>query len=255
MALGFFGFGNIARALVQGLRMAGDDRPVWVFKRSPLVDAPAGVVLKPLDQVLACETLVLAVKPQQWVGLAQKPKVSANTVVISVMAGLPLSRLRDDLQGHEAVVRAMPNLPMVYGQGMTGLVGDSPQALAVAAALFSGVGQVVTVSENELNAVTALSGSGPAFLYRLAESAIQAGCQMGLSEADARRLFAQAMVGAGTVLLNRETSPKALVAEVASPGGTTEAGLNTFADRNIDPDFQAVIVNACRRAQELSTLS
>lgn len=201
---------------------------------------------------------------------AVKPQIAASTLAdyarfcrpnvlfVSVMAGVSVATIKEYIGQGAVIVRAMPNLPALVGQGMTGLYSpDSLDALEnqQVTTLFTSVGRVAWVEdENQLNLVTAISGSGPAYFFRLAESMMKAGHSLGLSKEMAEQLAQQTLVGAGALVVMGEASAETLRARVTSPGGTTAAALAIFdADNGLDELVLQAVKAALQRAQELAT--
>jgi len=170
-------------------------------------------------------------------------------------AGLPTSRLEAGLGGRPRVVRAMPNTPALVGTGMTVVVRGAHATAAderCAAELFGGVGEVVRVKDEALmDAVTGLSGSGPAYVYRFAEGLIAGAVAEGLDPAIARRLTYQTLRGAAVMLQETGRSPEELRVMVSSPGGTTLAGLAALDERGFVDAVAAAVTAATRRGREL----
>lgn len=244
--------GAIARALAPTCRVLAHD---------PHADhLPAGV-----DRVAAlsaagpCAVVVLAVKPQGFdaVAPALGPLAGPGTVILSIMAGIPLERLAAAAGPGAALVRAMPNTPAAIGCGITAAVASAavtPQQRANVTRTLEAMGQVLWLEEEgDLDAVTALSGSGPAYFYRFAEALIRAGMEQGLCAETATRLARQTFVGAAR-LAETEGAPLAdLRRQVTSPGGTTAAGLAVMeAGGAIDALADQVVHAAARRSRELS---
>ena len=203
------------------------------------------------------EIVVLAVKPQvmQAVLAEIRPHVTRRHLFVSIAAGIPTARLEAGLGGRARVVRAMPNTPALVGTGITVVVRGTHATGADerrAAELFGGVGEVVRVRDETLmDAVTGLSGSGPAYVYRFAEGLIAGAMAEGLSEAVARRLTYQTIRGAAVMLQETGRPPEELRAMVSSPGGTTLAGLGALDARGFVDVVAAAVTAATRRGREL----
>ncbi len=264
--IGFIGAGNMASALARGLLASRRWRPreVWAsdadrrqlrrWKRLYGVEAAADNA----SLVRGSVVVVLAVKPQvMHAVLAEiRPAVSGRQLFVSVAAGVTTARLEGGLGPVARVVRAMPNTPALVGAGMTVVVRGKRATLAderLAATLFDGVGDVLHVRDESLmDAVTGLSGSGPAFVYRFAQALIAGAVEEGLSVAHARRLAYQTMRGAALMLQETRRSPEELCAMVTSPGGTTLAGLRALDEGGFAPTVAAAVVAATRRSRELA---
>lgn len=182
--------------------------------------------LGPSDQIL------LAVKPQALASVAGdlKPLLDAGPrrVVISILAGIPITRLRDELGPQAAPVRVMPNLPISVGAGMSAIAtppDDAGADDALAGGLFESSGEVVRLEESLMDAFTGLAGSGPAYLFYLAEGMIRGAIEAGFEEAEASRIVRQTLLGSAMMLKDAEQTAAALRAAVTSKGGTTAAGI------------------------------
>ncbi len=264
-SVGFIGAGNMAGALIRGVLAAGLCVPSSVYasdvEREKLQKLKRETKIHALADNLALvqesRVVVLAVKPQDLDGVLQEIRaaVSQHHLLISIAAGVPTTRIEQLLGGEPRVVRAMPNTPALVGQGMTVIVpGRYARAAdaALAQRLFAAVGDAVVVGdERVLDAVTGLSGSGPAYVYLLAEGLIAGGVAAGLTASLAQRLTYQTIAGAAAMLKETGQPPEALRAQVSSPGGTTLAGLSELHRRGFKDALVAAVVAATRRSQEL----
>jgi pyrroline-5-carboxylate reductase len=259
------GAGKMGTALLDGwLRMGLDFRHVAVFEPQPSLQLAAlaarGARLNPAKaDVDAVSVVVLAVKPQSAAEVLPElaPMVGSSTVVVSIMAGKTLSALERGLPAGTAVVRAMPNLPASIGRGISVAVPNrrvSEAQRALAHALLSAVGAVEWVAdEGLLDAVTALSGSGPAYVFLLAESLAKAGEAAGLPPDLAMRLARATVEGAGELLHRSASDAATLRQNVTSPGGTTAAALDVLmGQRGLDPLLKRAIAAAAKRSRELA---
>lgn len=195
--------------------------------------------------------LVVAVKPQMMAQALPDLRVGAGTLVISVAAGTPLARFQGAFPG-AAVVRAMPNTPAAIGRGITALVGDVSAAdMALAQQLLAAVGETVHLqSEAQMDAVTGVSGSGPAYVFHLIECLRDAGVAQGLPEGIALQLARATVAGAGALAMDGE-APGQLRQNVTSPNGTTQAGLEVLMPEL--PDLmRRTVAAAADRSKELS---
>lgn len=204
------------------------------------------------------ELLILAVKPQGFGGSADALKawVGPDTLVISIMAGVTIARIASAL-GCQKVARAMPNTPGAIGMGATGFaLSDAcgEAEAATTAALLEPLGLVVgPLNENQMDAVTAVSGSGPAYVFLLVESLAAAGRSVGLDEATANALARETIIGAGALLGEFAEQPSELRRQVTSPGGTTAAALDVLMASGGMPDLMRKAVDAAaRRGAELA---
>ena len=261
-AVAFIGGGNMASALIGGLVDAGR-APASIFvvepaagQRESLAQRFGVAPLAAADARLAQAGLVVwAVKPQQFRDAAApcRPHVGA-ALQLSVMAGVR-SRTIADASGSERVVRAMPNTPALIGAGIAGLyarpaVGGNERALVES--VLAPTGQLLWVDrEADLDAVTALSGSGPAYVYYFLEAMIEAGVGMGLGADAARRLALQTFAGAAALAARSDEPPERLRDRVTSKGGTTEAALGVLEVEGVKAAFVRAMQAARRRAEEL----
>lgn len=264
--LAFIGGGNMARALLGGLLRQG-----WpadhIVVSEPGAAARAALaadfgVRVESDNALAAQgaqVVLLAVKPQvmQQVCAQLRPVVADTApLVISIAAGIALTSLRTGLGPSPRIARCMPNTPALIGQGITGLyadaaVGDVERRLIET--LLGAVGDTVWVADESLmDAVTAVSGSGPAYFFALMEGLIAGAQAQGLSAQTARQLVLKTALGAASLALDSEEPPEVLRQRVTSPGGTTAAGLAVFDERGLHAAAMAAVAAATRRGTELS---
>ena len=269
-SVGIIGGGTMGEALIKGLRARGvagarltisDVRPA----RLAQLRRRYGVRVTPDNAavVRVSSVVILAVKPQEMDGVLQVCRAAigaraTSPLCISIAAGVTLARLRRGLGPRVAVVRVMPNTAARIGASISALAcgrGVSPAQRRQAAAICSAIGDVVDVPERWLNAVTAVSGSGPAYVFSLIRAMAAAGRRVGLPPALAQRLAAATALGSAHLLARTGEAPDALIAQVASKRGTTEAALRVFARRGFDRIIAEAVQAAARRAQELSCLS
>jgi pyrroline-5-carboxylate reductase len=264
--IGFVGAGNMAGALIKGLLRAGQFQPKDVWASDP-VDAQLRR-LKRLhkiettrdnrDLVRGSQTIILAVKPQVMAAVLEeiRPEGTPRKLFISIAAGFQLRRLEAGLGGQARVVRVMPNTPVLVGKGVSVAVAGTkanPPDLKYALKLFKAVGEAVSITgEDLLDAVTALSGSGPAFVYQFAESLIEGGVRGGLPQTLAAQLAYGMIGGAAAMLSESGLSTRELREMVTSPGGTTMAGLGALDQHRFRDAIIAAVEAATRRARELA---
>lgn len=263
--IGFIGGGNMASAMVQGFLAARLYKPgeivvadVDAAKRRTLARRLKVAVTADNAAVAAgAPVLVLAVKPQILAAVleALRPAITPDHLVISIAAGWPTARLERGLGGNVRVVRAMPNTPSLLGKGMAVAVRGrfaTPADEKLVLTLLRTVGRARAVAdERMLDAVTGLSGSGPAYVYLFAEAMIAGGVAAGLTNEAAQELALQTLTGAAAMLQETGEPPARLRAAVTSPGGTTQAGLDELRRRGFGEAVQAAITAATRRAAEL----
>jgi pyrroline-5-carboxylate reductase len=255
------GAGKMGGALLIGWLTGGlDPSRVAVIDPAPSLEittlAIRGIRLNPVAAAPA-DTLVLAVKPQMFreAALVLKPWIGPSTLVISIMAGMTIAAIQDICGG--AVVRAMPNTPAAIGRGITVAVPAghvSAGQRATADALLRATGAVEWVEDETLmDAVTAVSGSGPAYLFLLAEELARAGVAAGLPEPLATKLARHTVSGAGELLHRSELAAATLRQNVTSPGGTTAAALAVLmGDNGFEPLLSKAVAAATARSKELA---
>lgn len=210
-----------------------------------------------LTAVRKADVVVVAVKPQDVTTVLGEVAdvLQPGKVVISLAAGVSLSVLEGHAPDGVAVVRVMPNTPALVGQGMSVLSPGSActeAQLAQAEELLSACGRVVTLPEAQMDAVTAISGSGPAYVFLVAEAMIESGVRLGLPRDVATELSVQTLLGASTMLSDTGTHPTLLREQVTSPGGTTAAALAQFEDHRLRAAFIAATTAARDRSIELA---
>jgi pyrroline-5-carboxylate reductase len=262
--IGFIGAGNMAEALIRGLVRGGH-----VPASSVVASAPRKERLDELKRVYAidvttvnrevvqrCGVVVLSVKPQimdkvlREVGDLIKP----GTLVISIAAGVDTETIEESLAEGARVVRAMPNTPAQVGAGATAISAGkhaSEADMATARAMFDAVGITVELDESQLDAVTGLSGSGPAYIFLILEALADAGVKVGLARRNAQRLAAQTLMGSAKMLLETDEHPGKLKDMVTSPGGTAIAGLHTLEQGGLRTTLINAVETATKRAREL----
>jgi len=261
--LGFLGFGNMGRAIAAGLveqdAIAADKLAVYdvdAAKQAQALELGAAVCASPHELAAASDVLVLAVKPQTMdEALAQvKPGLGDKTLVVSIAAGISIAFIAKRLGPRTRVVRVMPNTPALVNAGAAG-IALGPNCTAdderVARAIFGAIGVVEVVDESLIDAVTALSGSGPAYFFYMVECLVKAAQQQGLTESQAATLAAQTLHGAGLLLRQSGESAATLRERVTSKGGTTEAALRTFREKGLEDVIAAGVQAAVSRAKEL----
>lgn len=263
-SIGFLGGGNMAEALIRGLLHGLEVPPERVLVSAPrqdrldLLRERHGVRVTRDNAALAAEVsvLVLAVKPQ--ILPAVLPQIAAHVapgaLVISVAAGIHTETIEGFLPPGTRVVRAMPNTPALVRAGATAIAPGSradADDLATAKLLFDGVGMTEILDEGQLDAVTGLSGSGPAYIFLILEALADAGVKVGLSRRNALRLAAQTVMGSAQLLLETDGHPGQLKDMVTSPGGTAIAGLHTLEAGGLRTTLINAVEAATLRAREL----
>lgn len=259
------GGGRIGEALIAGLlesgRVAKDLVVVETHQdRAVLIADRFGVRVTDsvADASVGADLLVIAVKPGDVEGvLTTLGKAmlggDGDQVVVSLAAGVPTGRLEAKLPAGSPVVRVMPNTPMLVGQGMSVLAPGrhaKPEHLALVTGLLGAVGKVVTVAESQMDAVTAVSGSGPAYFFLVVEAMVDAGVGLGLTRDVATTLVTQTMLGSAALLEESEQSAVDLRAAVTSPAGTTAAALRELERSGVRSAFLEALHAAARRSAE-----
>lgn len=259
--LGFIGCGNMAQAIAGGAIAKQVVAPLDVIASDPSPENRAifeqwGCAVSPDNSavITQAQQVLLAVKPQVFPVVAGEfTDGPEGQVLISIMAGLPSKKIADAVGRPCRVVRVMPNTPALVGEGMAGIAlghgavaGDD----ALAKQLFSAVGKVVDLDEPMIDAINAISGSGPAYLFYLAEAMEQAAVELGLG-AHARQIVAQTLMGSGKLLAESGEDPAELRRKVTSPGGTTLAASNHMDAKQVQPAIIEAIHAAFARAKEL----
>ncbi|PWG02140.1 pyrroline-5-carboxylate reductase [Sphingosinicella humi] len=253
------GCGNMAGAMLEGWLAAGLDRSqITVIRPSgrPPAEGIRTLTSLPEDEVPAL--VMLGVKPQKLDEVVPfvAPVLEPETVVISILAGVELASLRQRFSKPRTLVRAMPNLPVRLGKGAIGLFGETvgPEPREEVERLMSTLGRAEWVSEEPLiDVVTALAGSAPAFLYRFIDALAEAGVAEGLPREQAERFALATVEGAGAMAAASDESPSQLVERVASPGGTTRAGLEVLdGEGGLRPLMRRTMAAAVGRGRELA---
>jgi pyrroline-5-carboxylate reductase len=204
--------------------------------------------------------ILLAVKPQKMREVLEPlgPMVPKKALVVSIAAGVSTAQLEKLLPKGNPVVRVMPNTPSLLGVGMAGVAAGQrakPAHVKTVLALFEGVGKAVAVPEGLMDLVTGISGSGPAYFFRMIEALCAAGVKGGLTEPQARLLAAQTALGAARMVLETGKAPAELRAQVTSPGGTTQAGLGEMERLGFASSVEAAVDAATRRGAELRQMN
>lgn len=263
--IGFVGGGRMAEALIQGVIKAKVFEPARIVAADPdsnrrqTLSTQYGIATfaQATDFVGSCPTLILAVKPQVMGVVLDSIKtlLTSKHLLISIAAGIPLSFMESHLSGCQCrLIRVMPNTPALVQEGASAL---SPGSLATEAdmkqarAIFDAVGRSVVLAENYLDAVTGLSGSGPAYVFSFIEALIDGGVKVGLSRADAQLLVLQTVLGSVKLAMENGEHPAQLRAMVTSPGGTTIAGLHELARAGFSGIIMDAVEAATKRSQEL----
>ncbi len=257
--IGFIGGGNMAEAMIKGMTAKGM-KDIYVSEpredRRHELAAAYGVKTSSSNQkvVSACDVIILAVKPQNMGKVLDDiaPVVTEETLIVSIAAGITLAYLESRLKTKQ-LIRVMPNTPALVQEGMSVMslcASFHGSGVDTVQAILMSIGRVLVLPEELMDAVTAVSGSGPAFFALFAEAMIGAGEKMGLSGKDVTALAVQTMLGTAK-LLETGMSPEKLRKMVTSPGGTTEAGLKVFEEMSLHDIVDAALLAARKRSAEL----
>ncbi len=262
MKIGFIGGGNMAEALIKGIRDKGQGVRENIFVSEPrddrrrYLEQTHGIKTTSSNKEVAysCNIIILAVKPQNMEAVLDEisPDITVEKTVVSIAAGITLAYLSSKLKTKK-LIRIMPNTPALVQKGMSVMSlceCFSDNDILVVREIFMSVGEVLTLPEKYMDAVTAVSGSGPAFIAFFIEAMIEAGVKLGLSEENAFTLAVQTTVGTAR-LLETGMPPSKLREMVTSPGGTTAAGLKAFDDKGFKKIVSDAIMAAKNRAEEL----
>ena len=262
--IGFIGAGNMGSALIGGLA------------KSYLVDT-ASIIVSDIDPerrervardfgirstsdshevVDFADVVILAVKPNVVTKVLAEVggEIRADQIVISICAGISTSFIQSHLPNHPPVIRVMPNTPALVGAGISAVSGCAiaePEHVAVARAILSAVGEVLELQEKHLDAVTAISGSGPAYFFYLMEKMEAAGLAEGLPSGVALQLVKQTALGAAKLSAESKQTPRQLRQNVTSPGGTTEAAIYLLEKKNVGQYLVQAVREAAKRSREL----
>jgi len=264
--IAFIGAGAMGSALLRGLLRAKLTRPRQIIAsdadraKTEALARELGILQADSNTAAAAQadTVILAVKPGMMEGVMAEiaPHLRGGQMLISIAAGIPLSRLRPHLKDVKVnLARVMPNTPALVGQGISALAfapGVPEEARKKALQLFGAVGEVIEVEERLMDAVTGLSGSGPAFVFLVIEALADGGVAAGLPRAVAQTLAVQTVLGAASLLKQTGQHPAAAKDLVASPGGTTIAGLAVLEKGAFRASLIQAVVRAAERSRELS---
>jgi pyrroline-5-carboxylate reductase len=262
--LGVIGAGNMAEAIVRGVLRSGQLSAGKIIASNPTLrrrelfqtELSIRAVEDNREVARNSAVVMLCVKPQKCEAVLQEISdvTAPTTLIISIMAGISSSFIETTLGGSRRVVRTMPNTPILVGQGMVAIAPGRhaiTEDLTSTRRLFETAASVIEVREDQIDAVTAVSGSGPAYFFFLVEQMIAAGIKLGLSAEQARTLAGKTALGAATMLTTSSDSPQALRRKVTSPNGTTHAAITSM-ESNGFPKMIADALQACvDRSKEL----
>jgi pyrroline-5-carboxylate reductase len=261
--IGFIGGGNMAEAMIRGLLRGDDFAPAHVSVSGPREERMRelreayGIEATTDNKVpAAAQIVVLSVKPQIMARVLEEvaETIAPDALVISIAAGIPVATIQARLASGTRVIRAMPNTPALVDAAATAIAGGEharESDLADAKRIFDSIGLTVILEESQMDAVTGLSGSGPAYVFLILEALSDAGVKVGLSRRTAQLLAAQTVLGSAKLLLETNEHPGRLKDMVTSPGGTAITGLHTLENGGVRTTLMNAVEAATRRSREL----
>jgi pyrroline-5-carboxylate reductase len=265
--VGFIGSGNMAEALIRGLVRAGvvtadqiygsdprDERREELRRRYEIRVSPGNVAVASESDIL-----IMSVKPQVMINVLDEiaEHVRPSALVISIAAGIPIAVIEAKLP-RSRVVRTMPNTPALVDAGATAVAAGghaTDEDIQAARRIFNSVGMTVILDESQMDAITGLSGSGPAYIFLIIEALSDAGVKVGLSRYSAQALAAQTVLGSAKLLIETDEHPGKLKDMVTSPGGTAIAGLHTLEEGGVRTTLMNAVEVATRRSRELGEMA
>ena len=263
--IGFIGCGKMASAIIKGLINTGFAAPSQILatqidekgleEKSKELSIEILLDNKALAQRV--DVIFLAVKPNQIVAVLEeiKPYVTSEKLVVSIAAGISTKKLAENLPLNSRIIRVMPNTPALVGEGMSAIFGGDfamQNDVEYVQSLLSSIGKcIILESESQMDIVTAISGSGPAFFYKVINDIARAGEKLGMEYEKALLLSIQTAIGSAKMALNRDISMEELVSNVATKGGCTRVGVDVMEEKNIDNIFDEVIAKTSQKAHEL----
>ena len=261
----FIGAGSMAEALISGIveNQLVDGKDIWVTnqqneKKLALLQTQYGIHYTYDLHLLfqGADAVILAMKPKDAANAISKIKgyLTKDILLISVLAGVSIETIEMLAEQRLAIARAMPNTSAAVGQSATAIAVNqrvTEQQSRIISELFATVGMTAFVAEDDLDAVTGLSGSGPAYIYYLVEAMENSAAEIGLERAMAKELIVQTLIGAAEMLKTSEKTPSQLRKDVTSPGGTTEAGIQILQENGVQEAFIACIKAAAARSRKM----
>jgi pyrroline-5-carboxylate reductase len=259
MKIAMIGCGNMGRGLAERLSQANQ---LFLYDRhkeklEKLAKEGHGKACSEIEEALGqAEMVILAVKPQNIEDAADliKKGLIKDQILVSILTGISISTLREYFS-NKRIVRMMPNLPVIYGEGVIGLTAEEAMKNQIGdelSKLFEVLGKVYWLPEEKIDGLTALTGSGPAFFFAMIEGMIEAGIAMGFSAKDAKNLVHQMLQGSLSLLDKTAKHPSELKWQITSPGGTTIAGLKVLEEKAIKGGIMNTFLAAYERSKELS---
>ena len=265
LKIGFIGSGKMAGAIIKGLIKTGfssAENLIATQAEKEGVEAKSKelgikIILDNKELVKQSDVIFIATKPNQVVGVLEEIKtfVTPEKLIVSIAAGVNTKKLESNLEPNSRVIRVMPNTPALVGEGMSGMVGGKHaknQDLEFVKGLLSTIGKCIVVdNEDQLDIVTAISGSGPAFFYKVINEIARAGEKLGMDYDKALLLSIQTAIGSAKMAMNRDISMEQLISNVATKGGCTAVGVDCMNENNSEKLFYEVIKNTTEKAHAL----
>ena len=263
--IGFIGSGKMAGAIIKGLIKTGFAKPENIMATQAETsgteeksrELEIKIILDNKELVKWADVIFIATKPNQVLGVLEeiKPFINLSKLVVSIAAGVTTSKLETNLPEGTKVVRVMPNTPALVGEGMSALFGGknaNDEDLDFVKSLLSTIGKCIVVNEeSQMDIVTAISGSGPAFFYKVINEIARAGEKLGMDYEKALLLSIQTAIGSAKMAMNREISMEQLISNVATKGGCTAVGVDCMDKYNTEKVFADVISETTQKACEL----
>ena len=263
--IGFIGAGKMAGAIIKGLIKSGFSKNEDITATQAEIDRleekskALGIEVIADNKILAqkSDVIFIAVKPNQALEVLKEisPYITPQKLVVSIAAGVRLEKLKANLPAGTRVIRVMPNTPMLVGEGMSGMIGAcevNKEDLDYIYHLLSTIGKCIIVdNEAQMDIVTAISGSGPAFYYKVINEIARAGEKLGLDYEKSLLLSIQTAIGSAKMALNREIPMEELISNVATKGGCTRVGVDCMDDNNTENLFYNVIKSTTEKAHDL----
>ena len=263
--IGFIGAGKMAGAIIKGLLKSNIVTPENLIatqaEKENLEEKSKTlgikVILNNLELAEKSDIIFIAVKPNQVIGVLEEisPKINNEKLIVSIAAGLTTKTIEANLPANTKVIRVMPNTPALVNEGICGIISGknaTKENLAIVENLFSTIGKSIIIEkESQMDIVTAISGSGPAFFYKIINDIARAGEALGLDYEKSLLLSIQTAIGSAKMALNRDISMEQLVANVATKGGCTRIGVDVMEEIDTEKIFAEVIEKTAKKASEL----
>ena len=263
--IGFIGSGKMAGAIIKGLintEFTTSENLLATQATSELIEERSKelgikIILDNKELVKGSDVIFIAVKPNQVSGILEeiKPFVTEEKLIVSIAAGVNLNKLETNLPEKSRVIRVMPNTPALVGEGMSGMIGGkytTESDVEFVKKLLSTIGKCIVVdNEAQIDIVTAISGSGPAFFYKVINEIARAGEKLGMSYDKALLLSIQTAIGSAKMALNRDISMEQLISNVATKGGCTAVGVDCMNEYDSEKLFYNVIKSTTEKAHAL----